>query len=42
MKLREPARSIWQKHRHAVERLRGEAGGTGRLMLGGGSILGAR
>lgn len=42
MMLREPARSIWQKHRHAVERLRGEAGGAGRLMLGGGSILGAR
>ena len=42
MRLREPARSIWQKHRHAVERLRGEAGGTGRLILGGGSILGAR
>lgn len=42
MKLREPASSIWRRHRHAVDRLRTETGDIGRLMLGGGSILGAR
>ena len=42
MNLREPASSVWRKHRHAVDRLRTETAGAGRLMLGGGSILGAR
>ena len=42
MKLPEPARSVWRRHREAVDALRTEGNKAGRLMLGGGTILAAR
>ena len=42
MKLPEPARTVWVRHRDTVARLAREEADTGRVLLGGGTILAAR
>ena len=42
MKLPEPARTLWTRHRGAIERVATANGAESRIMLGGGSVLAAR
>ena len=42
MKLQETARQAWLKHRKAIEAIAKPTGRGGRILLGGGTILGAR
>ncbi len=42
MKLPEPARTLWTRHREAIERIATTPGGESRIMLGGGTLLAAR
>ena len=42
MDLPEPARTLWKRHREAIERIAAAPGAESRTMLGGGSVLAAR
>jgi hypothetical protein len=42
MKLPEHARQAWLKHRRAIQAVANPSGRGGRILLGGGTILGAR
>ena len=42
MKLPEPARTLWARHREAIERIATTPGAESQIMLGGGTVLAAR
>lgn len=42
MKLPEPAKTLWTRHREAIEHIATTPGAESRIMLGGGTLLGAR
>lgn len=42
MKLPEPARTLWTRHREAIEQIATTPGAESRIMLGGGTLLAAR
>ena len=42
MKLPEPARTLWTRHREAIEHIASTPGAESRIMLGGGTLLAAR
>ena len=42
MKLPEPARTLWTRHREAIERIATTPGAESQIMLGGGTLLAAR
>ena len=42
MTLPEPARTLWNRHHEAIDRIARAPGGESRTMLGGGSVLAAR
>lgn len=42
MKLPEPARTLWTRHREAIERIATTPGAESQIMLGGETLLAAR